>query len=158
MELYYGIIFMEMIPGMPGTSQEPPWDPKDPLGTALGSLGTLLRRPGTPLEPLETFLRRLRYAPGTPRDLQGPLMDHKNGHISTNRQRQKLLIAVFEAAHEGPSPAAVDRAVFSTKRPPKSQRYPPIPGCRHGWGTSALAPYVPGYIYIYILAWTCQLN
>ena len=64
-----------------------------------------------------------RDAPGTPQDLQEHLMDHKNGRISTNGQRQKLSIAVFEAAREGPSHErlnrAVDRAVLSIKRPPK---------------------------------------
>ena len=53
MELYYGVIFMKRILGMPGTSSEPPWDPGGPLGTRLGPLGTPLGPQGTPLETLE---------------------------------------------------------------------------------------------------------
>ena len=134
---YYGIIFVKRIQGMPGTSPEPHWDPGDPLGTPLGPQGTLLGRPGThlgapgtplgspgtPLGPPRTSLRRPRDAPGTPRDpygtSYGPLVDYKNGHISTNIQRQKLSIAAFEAAHEGPSHAALSQAIFSIKRSPK---------------------------------------
>ena len=80
MELYDGIIFMKRILGMPRTSTEPPWDPRDPLGTLLGALRTPLGPQGTPLgpprdvpgtpghapEPPGTPLRRPRDAPGTP--------------------------------------------------------------------------------------------
>ena len=122
MELYYGIIFMKRIPWDPrdplGTPLGPRGTPLGPLGTPLGWLGTPLGPPGTPLGPL-----------GTP---YGRLMEHKNGYISTNRQRQKLSIAVFEAAHEGPSHERLDRAVFPLKSPPKSKKVPPIPGYRPG--------------------------
>ena len=49
METYSGIVFVERIPGMPGTSPELLWDPGDPLGTLLGPPGTSLGHPGTPL-------------------------------------------------------------------------------------------------------------
>ena len=69
MESYYGIIFMKRIPGMHGTSPEPPGIPGIP-GDAPGPLGT-------PLEPWETSLNPPGEAPGTPGDLQGPSMDDK---------------------------------------------------------------------------------
>ena len=93
-ESYYGVVLRnhpyEKDPsdtwGVPG----PPWDPGDPLGTPLGSPGTPLGPPGTP-----------QGHPGDvpDRNSQGPPMDHKNSHISTKVQRQKLSIAVFEPAH-----------------------------------------------------------
>ena len=173
MELYHRIIFMKRIPGMPGTSPQNPgipgipraraWDPRDAPGTPwtrLGPPGTSLGpsgRPwdpgarswdpqGRPWDPPGTPLGRLG-TPGTP---YGALMDHKNGYISTNRQREKLSIAVFEAAHQGPSHERPDLTVLPIKRPPKPKKIPPILGCRPGRGTNALAPYVPGYIYRYI--------
>ena len=103
MESYSGIIFVKRIPRMPATAPEPLGIPGNPLGRPLGPPGD---------------------APGTPRDASGtlggaPLMDYTNSHISTNFQRQKLSITVFEPAHEGPSHAALNRAVFSSKTPPK---------------------------------------
>ena len=74
-------------------------------------------------------MRRPRDAPGTPRDLRIPLWDPlwttKNNHIFTNIQRQKLSIAVFETAHEGPSHEGVDRDVVSTKRLLKQKKTTP---------------------------------
>ena len=76
MELYYGVIFIKKIPGMPGTSpgipgnlQARPWDPQgsqappgrpfDPLGTPLGPMGT----PGTPHSPQKlSYLNKLTAA------------------------------------------------------------------------------------------------
>ena len=58
----------------------------------------------------------------------GSHMDHKNRHIWTNRQRQKLSIAVFEAASWGPSHGALDQAVFFIKSPPNQKRLPPGTG------------------------------
>ena len=128
---------MKRILGMPDAS----CDPRDPLGTPLGPPGTH-DAPGTPGHAAGTP----RDAPGTPRDVpetprgrswdprgppgtpMGPLMDHKNNHISTNRQRQKLSIAVFEPARQGPSHEAFDLSVFFIKRPPKSKQLPPGPG------------------------------
>ena len=69
--------------------------------------------------------RYARDAPGTPGDLMGPLMGHKNGRISTNIQRQKLSVAVFEAACQGPSHEALDHAVCCIKREPKSKKTHP---------------------------------
>ena len=94
----------------------------------------------------------------------GPLMDHKNGHISTNIQHQKLSIAVLEAAHEGPSHGALDWAVFSIKRPPKSKKVPPGPGISFpyvpecpGPGHPLIYRYgYPIYTYIYIYIHVCQ--
>ena len=113
MELCYGIIFMKRILGMPGTSQEPhgipgipcarPWDPR-----------------GRPWDPQERSW--------DPKDLQGILTNNKNGHISTNIQRQQLSIAVFEAAYWCPSHEQLDRAVFSIKRLPKLKQHPPVTG------------------------------
>ena len=92
-ELYYGIILRDHLyekdPGDAWNVPGAPWDPRDPLGTPLGPPGTPLGppgtplgppgtplgRPGTPLGPPGTSLRRPRDAPGTPGDLQGPLMD-----------------------------------------------------------------------------------
>ena len=59
MELYYGIICMKSIPGIPGEPPErhlgpqgsPQARPWDPPGTPLGTRGTPLGRPGTPLGP-----------------------------------------------------------------------------------------------------------
>ena len=110
----------------PGDAQDvprDPWDPRDPLGTPLGALGTPLGPPGTPLGPPgdvpETPWERPWAPPGTLQGLPATPMDHQDGHISTNIQRQKLSIAVCEAAHEGPSHEALDRTVFSIKSPPK---------------------------------------
>ena len=79
-------------------------------------------------------------------------MDDKNSHISTNRQRQKLLIAVFEAAHQGPSHGGPDRAVFSIERPPKSKKIPPRSRDAAPVGARVLWPpmYPDIYIYRYI--------
>ena len=54
-------------------------------------------------------------------------MDHKNSHISSNRQRQTLSIAVIETACQGPSHEAFDRAVFSIKKPPTLKNKLPVP-------------------------------
>ena len=110
--------------GCPGCPRSP-LDPGDPLTTPLWPPGSPLGPPGTPLGPLGTSLRPPGDAPGTSR---GPrplwiLMDHKNYYISTNRQRQKHSIAVFEAACRGPSHEGLDRAVLSTKRLPNSNKY-----------------------------------
>ena len=72
---------------------------------------------------------------------------HKNSQISTNIQRQKLSIAAFEAAHEGLA-CSTRPGCFPIKRPPKSNKVPPKTECRPGWGTSALAPNVPGYMTV----------
>ena len=81
-------------------------------------------------------------------------MDHKNGHISTNMQRQKLSIAVVEAAHEGPSHAALRRAVLYIKRPPKSKNRGGPPMEIQG-GDRAQTQEVSLYIiYIYIHIYT----
>ena len=58
MELHYGIIFMKMIPGMPGTSPETPGIPGIPWARTSDHWGRSLapgHAPGTP-----------RHAPGTP--------------------------------------------------------------------------------------------
>ena len=47
---------------------------------------------------------------------------HKNGHISTNFQRQTLSIAVFEPACWDPSHERLDQAVLYIKRTPKSKK------------------------------------
>ena len=87
-------------PGIPGI----PWArPCDPRGCTWDARARHWD-PGTPLGRLGTPLGPPREAPKTPRVTYG--------HISTNRQRQKLSIAVFEAAHEGPSHGALDRADF----------------------------------------------
>ena len=132
-ELYYKIIFMKSTPGMPGTAPEPP-----PLGCRR-SLGhaPLLGPPGTPLGPLGTSLRAPGHAPETPqgrpwepwRPPGSPLMADKNGNSSTNIQRQKLSIAVFEPAQEGPSHERLDLAVCSIRMPPKYKKLP-APGFR----------------------------
>ena len=138
---YYGIILRnhlcEKDPGDARDVPGAPWDSGDSLGTALrpvgtplGHLGTPLGRSGTPLGTPGTPLRRPRDAPGTPRNLQGPLTDHRNGHISENIQRQKLSITALEAACWYPSHEALDRAFFCIKRPPKSKNYPSVPGFR----------------------------
>ena len=106
-------------PGDPlGIPRGPPGDlpgtPRGPPGTPQGSPGAPGGPPGTSRDPLWTPY--------------GPLMDHKNGHISTNRQRQKLSIAVFEAAHEGPSHERLNQVIFSIKRPPKSKTHLPGTG------------------------------
>ena len=144
MELYYGITFMKSIPRMLGTSLEPPgipwarpWEPQgrpwDPWGTSLRPTGTPLGCLGTPLEPRGTSLRPPRDVPETPGDAPGstgdhlqPVMDHKNGHISTSIQRQKLSIAELEAASWDPLHEALHRAVLFIKQLPKSKN--------RGWG------------------------
>ena len=126
MELYYAIIFMTTNPADAWDVPGAPWDPEDFLGTPLGSpgtrlgaLGTPLGRPvtllGTPLGPQGTPLGHPRDAPRTPRRPPGTLMDHKNGHISTNVQHQKFSIAVFKPACWGPSHEGLPRAVLSIK-------------------------------------------
>ena len=77
----------------PGTPRQAPGTPGDALGTPGHAPGTPGHAAGTP----GTSLRHPGGAPGTPGDLLGPLMDHKNGHISANRQRQKLSIAVNDS-------------------------------------------------------------
>ena len=52
-------------------------------------------------------------------------MDHKNGHISKNIQRQKLSIAVFEPASWDPSHERLDQTVFFIKKTQKKENYPP---------------------------------
>ena len=141
--------------GSPGHDPGTPGDVLGTPGTPLGPQGTLLGAPGTPLGPPgdvpETPQGRPwdpRAPPGTP---YGPLMDHKNGHISTNRQRQKLLIAVFDAAHQGPSHERLDRTVPSIRSPPKSKK-----NC-HGISTvGTRSTWPPMFTDIYILARTCQ--
>ena len=152
MELDSGIIFVKRIPGMSGTSPDPPgipgipcarvWDPEDAPGTPGHASGTPGDAPGTP-----------GHAPGTPGDvpetpqgrpcLQGPLMDHKNNHISTNAQRQKRSIAAFEPARWGPSHEALDWADFSIKSPPKSKKLPPAPEMSVRWVQFTRKPHFP---------------
>ena len=136
MELYDRIIFMKRIPGMPRTSLEPPgipgiplarswawepwgrpWEPGHAHGTPIDAHGTPRHAPGTPRDVPETPQGR----PWDPRDLQGPLMDHKNNNISTNIQRQKLSIAVFKPACWDPSPEGLSRTFLSITKPPKSK-------------------------------------
>ena len=57
--------------------------------------------------------------PGHPREALGHAgtpIDYKNIHISTNIQRQKISIAVFEGACSDPSPEGLCRAVLSIQR------------------------------------------
>ena len=83
MDSYYGIILMKRIPGMPGTSPEPPGISGIPWAT---SLGTPEDAPGTPEHarpwdppgdfpetPRGTPLRSPGDAPGDL--LEGPLID-----------------------------------------------------------------------------------
>ena len=114
----------------PGTSQG---SPGDPPGTPRGSPGAPGGPPGTSRDPLWTP--------------HGPLMHHKNGHISTNIQRQKLSIAVFEAAHQGPSHGGPDWAVLCIKRLPKPKKHPPGTGISQS--RVRLRPYPCG-VLIYI--------
>ena len=112
---------MKRIPGMPGTSPEPPriagipWArPWDPRGRAWDLKARLWDAPGT-------SMRAPGHAPGTPQgrpyDHQGLLWTTKKV-ISTNVQRQKLSIAVFEPACWSPSPEGLPRAVlFITNSP-----------------------------------------
>ena len=130
--------------GRPGTPLGRPGTPLGRLGTPLGPTGTSLRPPGTLLEP-----------PGTPGTPMGPLMDHKNGHISTNRQRQKLSIAVPEAAHEGPSHGALDRVVFSIKKQPKSTNWQGGPPMEILGGAKAQTQEVSLYIRYYNVMEAC---
>ena len=114
----------------PGTPGDVPGTPGHVPGTPGEAPGTPGLAPGTPGDFPEIHWGRPwdpRGPPGTP---FGPLMDYKNGRISTSIQRQKLSIALFEAAHEGPSHERLDRAVLSIKRPPKSKKVPPGPGWR----------------------------
>ena len=131
MELHYGIIFTKRITGMPGTSPEPPgmpeipwarqWTPRDAPGTPRHAPGTPgdARTPGHALGTLGDIPETPHGRPWDHRDLQGALMNHKNTHISTNRQRQRLSIAVFETAHWDQSHEALDRAVLCIKKFPK---------------------------------------
>ena len=124
-------------PGILGIPFARPWDPRarpwDPRARAWDPPGD---------------------APGTPRDLLGPFMDHKNGHTSTNIQRQKLSIAVLEPARCGPSHEGLDRAVFLIKRPPKSKKVPPSPGISPRLGHEGSGPlYSRIYIDIYLGCW-----
>ena len=83
MELYYGIILMRRITGIPGEPLEPgpPWDLLGLRKHALDAPRTL----GSPLGPPGDPSR-------TPWGLSDTPMDHKTGHISTSVQRQKLSI------------------------------------------------------------------
>ena len=146
--------------GVPGA----PWDPEDSLGTPLGPAGTPLGPPGTHLGPLGTHLERSRtplgppgrpWEPraGTSRDPLWSLADNKNNHISTDIQRQKLSIAVFEPACWDPSTEGQPRTVLSIKRPPKLKKL--SPGPRISWRSVWLGPYPCGvliYKDIYIFA------
>ena len=97
MELYYGIIFMKTIPGMPGTSQEPPGIPGIPWarpwepGDAPGTPGTPLGPQARPWDPAGTSPWGSGTSLGPPGDPRGPLMDLKNVHISTNIPSQEAL-------------------------------------------------------------------
>ena len=51
-------------------------------------------------------------------------MDHINPHISTNIQRQKLSIAVFNAASFDPSHERLDGALFPYKNATKIKNTP----------------------------------
>ena len=104
-EQYYGIILQNLyeknpgdawdVPGPPGIPAMPwarPWDPRgrtwDPSarlwdpGDAPGTPGHASRTPG---DVSETPQGRPWDLWGPPRTPYGFLMDHKNGHISTNR-------------------------------------------------------------------------
>ena len=80
----------------------------------------------------------------------GPLMDHKNRRISTKIQRQKLSIAVFEAAHQGRSHEALDRTVLSIKQRPKSKKVPPCPGISFPFAPECPGPGHPRYIFFQV--------
>ena len=122
-ERNYGIILRnhpyEKDPGDAWDVPGDPWDPCGPLGTPLGGPGTPLGPPGTPLGSPRDVPETPQEPLGPPGDLQGPLMDRKNIHISTNIQRQNLSIAVFEAACWGPSHKGLDQAILSIKHLPK---------------------------------------
>ena len=144
-ESYYGIILRNHITEWhyatilrnhlyekdPGDTRDVPGaslDPRDPLGTLLGPPGTPLRTLGTPLEPPGTPLgpqARPWDHPGTPLGPQWTPMENKNNKISTNIQRQKLSIAVFKPACQGPSHETFSRADFYIKSMPKSKKLPP---------------------------------
>ena len=76
MELYYGIMLIKRITGIPGESLEPPETFRDPAATPLGPR---VDGPGTPVHALRT-----------PQAPMGTPVDHKNGHNSTDAQRQQL--------------------------------------------------------------------
>ena len=85
------------------------------------------------------------------------LMDNKNGHISTNIQRQNLSIAVFEAAHENPSHERLDRAV-TYKKAAKIKKVPPGPGISPRWGYEGPGPlcswiYIDMHAFVYEYFW-----
>ena len=78
---------MKMIRGMPGTSSEPPWDPRDPLGTPIGPPEPPLGPPGTALGPPEDV-------PESPRGPLGDPLWTTNKIISPqiyNARRSQLL-------------------------------------------------------------------
>ena len=114
---------MKRTPGMPRTSLEPPGIPGIPWACPWGPRGRPWDLQARPWDSLGTPLRDAPGAPqarpGTPRNLQGPLMDHKD-NISTNIQRQKLSIAVFKPDCWDPSPEGLPGTVSSINRVPKS--------------------------------------
>ena len=124
--------------------EPPPGTPRGPPGTPRGPPGPPGDAPGTPRDAPGS-------SPGTPLGPPGTLMDHKNGHISTNVQRQKLSIAVFEPACGDPSPERLDRSILPIKRPPKSKKGTPRPGISRLRGTNALRLCIQLYIDIYNL-------
>ena len=77
-------------------------------------------------------------------------MDHKNSHISTNIQRQKLSIALFEPASWDPSHGGLARTILSTKRSPTSKENTGGAPLGKGFSHSAPGPGSPLYIYIHI--------
>ena len=76
-------------------------------------------------------------------------MDHKNGHILTNIQRQKLSIAVVEPACWDPSPEGLPQTVLSIKSLPKSTKILPWSWDFPEEGTAKARSMRRAYIYIY---------
>ena len=156
MELDYGIIFIKRIPGVPGTSPEPPGilgiseHAPGTLGTPLGSQGTPLGSPRDVPETLGTPLGRPRDAPGTPQGPLGtPYGQQKRSYLDTYTAPEALN-CVFEPASWDPLHEALDRALLSIKSSPKSKKVTSGPGILPRLGQEGSGPYFPGYIYIYI--------
>ena len=115
--------------------EKDPGDARDVSGAALESQGSPGHAPGTRGRPGTPG-----HAPGnpgdvpeTPRgrpwDLLRRLLAHKNGHSSTNIQRQKLSIAVFEPAYWDPTPEGLPRAGLVYKKAAKlNKNHTPVPG------------------------------
>ena len=82
---------MKRILGMPGTSPKPPGIPEVPWARPWDPRGRPWDALARPCDPPGTSLRFLGDAPGTPADLQGPLMDIKKPYISANMHAPEAL-------------------------------------------------------------------